>query len=193
MLLLLVTSSVISSISDWSVTEATQDYSQNNINHRYLGAKSFPFDDAIYYLFRQLIPTQTCTLNAAKYVQSHYIDPHDGTTLIINYSSIIDRAYKEINSETYSRDIAVIYYLAKDWKAEDGGALIDVPTQKQYVPLFNSLVAFQVPRFHAVEPVKSPNKERISLFGWFMLPGQSYDLQTTDPAAAAAENSIMME
>lgn len=102
---------------------------------------------------------------------------------------MLDRAYKVINDTVYSRDIACIYYVAKDWKAEDGGALIDVPSQQKYIPLFNSLVAFQVPRFHAVEPVKSATKERMSIFGWFLLPGQTYELQTTDPNMSFQEDN----
>ena len=44
-----------------------------------------------------------------------------------------------------------------------------------YVPQFNSVVAFRVPRYHQVTPVSSTHP-RYSVFGWFLQPGQLYDL-----------------
>ena len=52
-----------------------------------------------------------------------------------------------------------------------------------YVPQFNSVVAFRVPRYHQVTPVSSSHP-RYSVFGWFLQPGQLYDLfegETTQP------------
>lgn len=44
-----------------------------------------------------------------------------------------------------------------------------------HVPQFNSVVAFRVPRYHQVTPVSS-GQPRYSVFGWFLQPGQLYDL-----------------
>lgn len=44
-----------------------------------------------------------------------------------------------------------------------------------HVPQFNSVVAFRVPRYHQVTPVSS-SQPRYSVFGWFLQPGQLYDL-----------------
>jgi Rps23 Pro-64 3,4-dihydroxylase Tpa1-like proline 4-hydroxylase len=55
----------------------------------------------------------------------------------------------------------VIYYLTKDWTEANGGVLIDIPTGTRYVPEFNSLVAFRIPRFHEVTAVTAG---MISLF-----------------------------
>ena len=45
------------------------------------------------------------------------------------------------------------------------------------VPRFNTLVAFRVPRWHAVERVAAGARApRLSLFGWFLAPGRLYDL-----------------
>ena len=44
-----------------------------------------------------------------------------------------------------------------------------------YVPQFNSVIAFRVPRYHQVTPVSS-SQPRYSVFGWFLQPGQLYDL-----------------
>lgn len=67
-----------------------------------------------------------------------------------------------------SRDIAVIYYLTKDWTLGMGGALVDLEDPGghcTYVPMYNSAVVFLVPRFHQVTPVTAP-RPRFSVRGW---------------------------
>ena len=44
-----------------------------------------------------------------------------------------------------------------------------------YVPEFNSVVAFRVPRYHQVTQLNT-SQPRYSVFGWFLQPGQLYDL-----------------
>mmetsp|Transcript_18335 Transcript_18335/g.36021 ORF Transcript_18335/g.36021 Transcript_18335/m.36021 type:complete len:152 (-) Transcript_18335:99-554(-) len=65
----------------------------------------------------------------------------------------------------------------KTGKKRDGGILLDMEqNSKQYVPKFNSLISFAVPRKHAVTAVK-PRKDRLprySLFGWFLVEGDLY-------------------
>ena len=57
-----------------------------------------------------------------------------------------------------------------------GGALVDIDNDsKKYVPEFNSLIAFTVPRWHQVE-VMLTHRPRYSIFGWFLEAGQLYDL-----------------
>jgi hypothetical protein len=153
----------LSSLVQFS-TEARPDQSQNNIAHRFLSSKHFPNSEAIFKVFRSLLPECEATFSAGRYNHSDHIEPHD------------DRAYKEIDGEIYSRYIAVIYYLTKDWSEEDGGALVDLDCPKKFVPEFNSMVAFSVPRMHAVQAVKAANKARLSIFGWFLKPGQLYPL-----------------
>jgi Rps23 Pro-64 3,4-dihydroxylase Tpa1-like proline 4-hydroxylase len=45
---------------------------------------------------------------------------------------------------------------------------VDVETDARYVPEFNSLVLFRVPRQHLVEPVTQSEYPRFSIFGWFL-------------------------
>jgi hypothetical protein len=58
-----------------------------------------------------------------------------------------------------------------------GGVLVDCPTGKRFVPEFNSVIAFRIPRFHEVEAVKA-DRPRYSIFGWFLSEELLYDLNT---------------
>ena len=69
--------------------------------------------------------------------------------------------------------------MTKDWKEEYGGTLIDIPTSTNYVPEFNSLIAFKIPRFHEVKAVTC-DRARYSMFGWFLKEGKLYDLNTSE-------------
>jgi hypothetical protein len=126
--------------------------------------------ESILRIFGLLYPDSLHVFSAAKYSGSKrdHIDRHD------------DRAYVDVTMNTgelvqCSRSIAIIYYLTKDWSREMGGLLIDCETGDEYVPEFNSLVAFRIPRFHVVTPVVPPH-ERYSIFGWILEPGKLYQL-----------------
>jgi Rps23 Pro-64 3,4-dihydroxylase Tpa1-like proline 4-hydroxylase len=151
---------------EWRVTQADDDVSHNNIRHLFSSSKSFPNCGAIFNIFRRLAPSYESTFSIGNYRTGHFIDPHD------------DRAHVEIDGELFSRYIAAIYYLTPDWQAKDGGALIDMETKSRYVPEFNSLIAFKVPRWHQVETVTSQEKARYSVFGWFLKKGRLYSLNT---------------
>lgn len=106
------------------------------------------YSHAILDIFRGILPSKQAVFSAGMYTAEgeHFIDSHD------------DRAYKAIAGQMCSREIAFIYYLTKNWTKADGGQLVDcADNNKEYVPEFNSAVAFRVPRFHAVKP---PTGER---------------------------------
>jgi len=149
-----------------AVTAAYEDPAQNNIDHHFRSSKSFANADAIFSMFKSVAPDLESSFSAGRYTTSHYIAPHD------------DKAYKQIGDQIYSRHIALIYYLTPDWKEEHGGALLDMEGKQEYVPEFNSCVLFSVPRWHEVKPVKAADKQRLSIFGWFLKPGKSYELNT---------------
>lgn len=84
-----------------------------------------------------------------------------------------------------SRDIAVVYYLTRDWRPEYGGAFVDVGGGgTEHCPAFNAAVAFSIPRWHAVTTVAGP-RPRFSIFGWFLTPGIAYPLAVAAGDAAA--------
>ena len=42
--------------------------------------------------------------------------------------------------------------------------------EREYLPTFNSLVLFTVPRMHAVKAVTKKGAKRYSIFGWWLEP-----------------------
>ena len=53
----------------------------------------------------------------------------------------------------------------------------------RHAPTFNSLVAFRVPRWHAVEHVAPGPHARLSVFGWWLTPGMRYPLHGAQQVA----------
>uniref|UniRef100_A0A7S1IN91 Prolyl 4-hydroxylase alpha subunit domain-containing protein n=1 Tax=Eutreptiella gymnastica TaxID=73025 RepID=A0A7S1IN91_9EUGL len=159
----------------WTPTEAARDYQHNNISHQFWSTKTARGLPDFFRVLSLLLPESLWTMSTAKYVQSNHIEPHD------------DRAYTNVQMEDgsvheCSREIGVIYYLTKDWKPEYGGHFVDREADggpQAYVPEFNSLVAFTVPRWHEVTGVTT-QRPRYSVFGWFLQPGHLYPLQTGD-------------
>ena len=115
---------------------------------------------ALCSCMQNLLPDRVGIFQAAKYTRGCFIEPHD------------DVAFKDIVGEDgvkrrYERDIAVIYYLTKDWHYELGGNFVDLSVGGDtHTPIFNSLVSFLVPRLHEVDMMKT-DRNRITIFGWF--------------------------
>lgn len=107
----------------WLDTAADRDYTQNNISHSFSSTKRGSEKlQSLLRLFILLLPDQLNAFSAARYGAKDHIEPHD------------DRAYVPVQLEergeviTCSRDIAVIYYLTKDWSRDMGGVLVDCQT-----------------------------------------------------------------
>ncbi|CAE7750741.1 unnamed protein product, partial [Symbiodinium pilosum] len=78
-----------------------------------------------------------------RYLRGDHIERHD------------DRQYTDVcmddgSTVLCSRTVAVIWYLTPDWRKEWGGAFLDLESGEEMLPEFNTLVAFNVPRFHAM-------------------------------------------
>eukprot|EP00971_Amphidinium_carterae_P126474 2505536-Amphidinium_carterae.1 len=109
---------------------------------------------------------------AAKYNKGHHIKPHDDFLSYVQDGDHRTASGKVFpNGTTMFRNLAIVYYLVPDWMAEYGGCLIDhgCPSgPRTIVPVFNSLVAFLVPRQHEVSQVIGTGPQtRYSVFGWF--------------------------
>ncbi|GFR40917.1 hypothetical protein Agub_g1573, partial [Astrephomene gubernaculifera] len=164
---------------NWNDTSATTDYRQNNISHSFSSVKHAKGLQSIVRFFSLVRPGALHAFSAAKYVKSDHIAPHD------------DRAYTQVQLDTgriitTSRSLAVIYYLTRDWREEYGGVLVDLEAPAapprvgaRYVPMWNSVVAFRVPRYHAVTEMTT-ERPRYSIFGWFLEPGKLYPLYRGD-------------
>jgi len=92
-----------------------------------------------------------------------------------------------------SRDVAVMLFLSKNRTEAGGGLLRDLFYKHRadhkgaaYVPEFNSLVAFHVPREYEITPVLSDDP-LLSVFGWYLQEGELYDLKRPDPDVEAAD------
>ena len=90
----------------------------------------------------------------------------------------------------WTRDIALIYYLAKDWKESMGGNLRDLTGDQTFTPEFNSLVAFRVPRMHEVTACTHPARNRFSIFGWFLSPDEYPNVLRKQKAQSERESKI---
>mmetsp|Transcript_22074 Transcript_22074/g.40558 ORF Transcript_22074/g.40558 Transcript_22074/m.40558 type:complete len:281 (-) Transcript_22074:21-863(-) len=105
-------------------------------------------------------------ISAARYGKGGGIGRHD------------DRAHVPFfNDQVYSRVVAGIWYLTRDWTQKEGGCLVDLQAvpEEHKVPVYNSMVAFDVPHWHAVSKVLG-DRYRYSIFGWWHLQGRLYDL-----------------
>jgi hypothetical protein len=119
--------------TSWSPTKASEDYTNNNIAHVFMGSKNYPYAKQIQKLFHQLDPQQEFTFQAGRsgyiyivvylfvvsiaffllvssnrYTKGHFIDPHD------------DNAIKVLDQIPHRRTMAVVYYVTRNWTQKDG-------------------------------------------------------------------------
>ncbi|KAK3266960.1 hypothetical protein CYMTET_24449 [Cymbomonas tetramitiformis] len=162
--------------ASWSVAQAKNDAGRKedgagSVRHKYnvgdgtsdeqgssrFGEEAAATMNGLQSAIQSLFPFRRCSFQAGKYTKGCFIEPHD------------DVAYKDVDGVRYEREIAVIYYLTKDWNAEMGGCFVDLELGLEHVPAFNSLVAFRVPRLHQVTELYT-SRDRFSMFGWFYKP-----------------------
>ncbi|CAE7587568.1 RIOX1 [Symbiodinium natans] len=157
--------------ASWNLTQAGRDAARNNVAHRF-SSRRFGSEtlDRLFRVLGELLPGELNSFSAGRYLQGDHIERHD------------DRQYTDVRMDDgstvlCSRTVAVIWYLTPDWQKEWGGAFQDLETGEEILPEFNTIVAFNVPRFHAVQPVTG-RTPRYSIFGWFLRPGKLYSLES---------------
>eukprot|EP00656_Telonema_subtile_P004152 TRINITY_DN11885_c0_g1_i1.p1 TRINITY_DN11885_c0_g1~~TRINITY_DN11885_c0_g1_i1.p1 ORF type:complete len:192 (-),score=25.07 TRINITY_DN11885_c0_g1_i1:10-585(-) len=72
-------------------------------------------------------------------------------------------------SGSYERVRAFVLHLSQGFEEADGGLFLDEETGERFVPEWNTLVHFQVPRWHSVTKVTA-NKRRFAIYGWVLVP-----------------------
>lgn len=91
---------------------------------------------------------------ATKYIIGDYLKPHN------------DFDSKE------GREFAYVINLSKNWRSEYGGLLRflddDKESEDEFVPSFNSLSLFKVPKMHEVTQVINTNLPRYAITGWLL-------------------------
>mmetsp|Transcript_4802 Transcript_4802/g.5928 ORF Transcript_4802/g.5928 Transcript_4802/m.5928 type:complete len:238 (+) Transcript_4802:2-715(+) len=153
---------------EWDVSNgSTEEY--NDVSHSFFSNDSYGIVPDIIRAFMVLLPNKLPSISAAMYKETGHISSHDDKDVI---------GVEMANGEAlwHSREIAVVYYLTKDWKESYGGLFHDEKTGNYYTPQFNSCLFFRVPRVHEVTPVTTCNI-RYSFFGWYMIEGIIYDPQ----------------
>ena len=147
----------------WNQTiHAEEDLEQNGVRHSFASTKQGTVLSSAIRAISLLRPQAALAFSAAKYEGFDFIEPHDDRKEV----SVLENSGRV---RMYERDVALVYYLTKDWNVGFGGQFCDLAGNKEIVPEFNSAVAFQIPRMHQVKPVLE-GKTRFSVFGWFLKP-----------------------
>jgi hypothetical protein len=196
-------------INDWSTSNASNDkegnkssYGAGTTEHQFSASaclnNSYRKDfDRLYEVIASLLPSKAHhAFQAGRYTEGHFIDAHDDAAYIDvdmrgkNGNSLTSNINPESNKKVLcSRDIAMVYYLTKNWTSDNGGCFIDLVGGKAITPEWNSVVLFHVPRLHRVEPVLT-DSIRYSIFGWFFEKGRLYDLSGKDKSEKKKSTNI---
>merc|ERR1712166_798203 len=166
--------------SAWEQANGTDDEGyDDSIQHNFGMAELIEDDEGTLLelgrLLWLLVPDMLPNFTAAKYLKGDHITPHDDD-VVESYSredirqvmtEVGGRPPKTYSAAPWDRKIALILYFNKEWKGSWGGQLVDMQADKKILPLYNSLVLFQVPRMHCVMPVVGAHS-RLSIFGWWL-------------------------
>jgi hypothetical protein len=166
----------------WELSEQAGEY--DAANHRFWSADVCDISElsCLRSLFWRLLPAfrgepTLPIFSCGRYASKDYIGRHD------------DRAHVPFfnDDNIYSRTVAGIWYLTRDWSESDGGHLVDLEKKQEehLLPIYNSLAVFEVPHMHAVKPVIT-DRYRYSIFGWWHQQGKRYELpgDCSDPSAS---------
>lgn len=102
-----------------------------------------------------MLPHERLLMNASKYVEGSFLDAHTDAPS---------------GSGSHERVRAFVWHLSKEVFAEaDGGVFVDEESQERFVPRWNTLVHFEVPRWHSVS-LMATAKARVAIYGWVVVP-----------------------
>lgn len=119
--------------------------------------------EPIFSALASVLPAQACLLQCSRYTMGDFIEPHD------------DSAFSVVGGAEQCRDVALVLHLTPNWTKQDGGLFVDHAGRSARAPVFNSLLAFRVPRQHEVTRVAT-RLPRYSIYGWFMASTRLYEL-----------------
>lgn len=182
---------LIERINEWSTSSASNDrdgnrssYGAGSTNHQFHASNCLDDEryrkdfERLYEVIESLLPNKAHhAFQVGKYTKGHFIDAHDDAAYLDIPSA--DAKNNSCSTVMGSRDIAMVYYLTKNWSPDNGGCFIDLVGGQVVVPQFNTCILFYVPRLHRVEPVLN-NSVRYSIFGWFFERGRLYELGHSD-------------
>lgn len=154
----------------WQSTTSYTDpgdeaHGAGSASHSFAGCsrEDSPLLGPIFKALDSILPKQVFLGQCSRYQVGDFIEPHD------------DSAFAVVDGVEHSRDVAIILHMTPHLVKSDGGLFVDHAGKSVRTPLFNSMVAFRVPRQHEVTQVIS-RVHRYSIFGWFMQPGRLYKL-----------------
>ena len=165
--------------SDWSESNSSAYQDEGEFGDKSAKHKFSRYDgdrlDEIIGRIRSMSPNLFPSFQAAKYESGGNLSAHDDSNYFVVAKTDKNQSQSYPSGSLLFRKIAVIYYLTKDWKKDNGGSLMDLHHAKDgltasasaLVPRFNSMVAFLVPRLHQVEELAAGAPPRFSVFGWF--------------------------
>ena len=127
-------------IDTWTTSSALNDkqgnkssYGAGSTDHQFQASSCLNDRDEanrkdfsrLFRIISSLLPTKVHhAFQVGKYSEGHFIDAHDDAA----YLDIVDITDKVFSNTSIlvSRDIAMVFYLTKDWSADNGGCFIDL-------------------------------------------------------------------
>jgi len=151
--------------ADWKISNSRDARRAEHFFWKYSGTKV----DFMRAPLAHAAPHMHLTLRAARYGAGGKIGLHNDADSWVLSPEDVEKQSPFPAGVRMFRKIAFIYYATKDWHEEYGGCLVDnlKDGPQTIVPLFNSMIAFIVPREHLVTEMARDVPNRYTCYGWF--------------------------